>query len=477
MVPAAVVVLPSCRDPNRKVDRKPCRLRDGSARRGLSGTEDAGRRGPRRHLGRGSRLERVGTDGNFFELAALAAGDAGDLAPARRPGRRAALRTLFERPTVASWRPWSRRPARRHGRGGPSPGARPRGRDLPSPSPRSASGSSTRSTRGRPPSTCPARSGSSAGWTPRRSPRRSAPCRPPRGLRTVFRAVDGVPRPHILPADGVAVFQSSISPCAGGRAPRGASGSPPGTRAPLRPGPRPAARRGAPPPEPERHHLLVVLHHVICDGLVLHLLCASSRALRGLRGAAPVAPGRAARAVRRLRGLAARAGHRDAAGGARLVAECPGGSGRRDIADIAARPAHRPSPATGPDLSRRACRARPDPRARRAAEPVRPRPRRHALHDAPRRDPGPAAPPQRPGRHPGRRAGGRPPRRGDRGADRLLPEHPGPAHRPRGRPGFRVLVERVLEVTWGPIRTRTSLRAVLAVLPLERDLSRTPLFR
>ena len=95
-------------------------------------------------------------------------------------------------------------------------------------------------------------------------------------------------------------------------------------------------------------------------------------------------------------------------------------------------PTDRPRPAVqtyrGGQSSRGSSR-----RLRRPAGRLRPGARRDAVHDAARRDPGPAAPPQRPGRPPGRHAGRRPPRRGDRGADRLLRQHPGPAHRPRRR--------------------------------------------
>ena len=53
-----------------------------------------------------------------------------------------------------------------------------------------------------------------------------------------------------------------------------------------------------------------------------------------------------------------------------------------------------------------------------------------AVHDPARRLPGPARPPLRPGGLRGGHAGGQPQPRRDRGADRLLRQHPGPARRP-----------------------------------------------
>ena len=70
------------------------------------------------------------------------------------------------------------------------------------------------------------------------------------------------------------------------------------------------------------------------------------------------------------------------------------------------------------------------------------------------------APPRRPGRRGGRLAERRPPAGGDRGADRLLPQHPGAAHRPLAAiPTFRELLARVRRGgRWGPTAPGRPLR-------------------
>ncbi len=104
-----------------------------------------------------------------------------------------------------------------------------------------------------------------------------------------------------------------------------------------------------------------------------------------------------------------------------------GGSG-------AARPAHRPSAPGVADLPRRhpAVRDSGSGGARSAGAVA--RAGDEPVHDSSRRLPGAARAPLRPGRHRGGIADRRPPPPRYGGADRLLPQHPGPAHRSRRKP-------------------------------------------
>ena len=82
--------------------------------------------------------------------------------------------------------------------------------------------------------------------------------------------------------------------------------------------------------------------------------------------------------------------------------------------------------------------------------------RGHALHGPARRGPAPARPLRGAGGRRGRLADRRPHPGGDRGADRLLRQHPGAARRPRGRPAVRRAGgARPREAALAPTRTRT----------------------
>ena len=95
-------------------------------------------------------------------------------------------------------------------------------------------------------------------------------------LRTVFRVVDGVPRQHILPAPGIGgvglpIVDLAALPEAGRRAETERLAAEHARhRFDLASGPLlDAALLRL---EADRHHLFVVMHHVICDGWSLHLL-------------------------------------------------------------------------------------------------------------------------------------------------------------------------------------------------------------
>ena len=98
-----------------------------------------------------------------------------------------------------------------------------------------------------------------------------------------------------------------------------------------------------------------------------------------------------------------------------------------------ARPPRRSAPSGGPDLPRRAPSPGAPGRDRGRSQGARPARRGDALHDSPRGPHGPAPPLQRP-RGPDNRHSDRQPRPGrDRGAHRLLRQHPGAARRAGGR--------------------------------------------
>ncbi len=134
--------------------------------------------------------------------------------------------------------------------------------------------------------------------------------------------------------------------------------------------------------------------------------------VRGLRGlAARVAPGRRPRRTARLLARAAGGGPGAAgAAGGPSASGCAERPGRRRVAE---------------------------PRGRPAARRARPGTRRDLLHGVPRRLPDPPPSLHRPRRDLGRLAGRQPRPAGDRGADRLLREHPGAARGPGRRSDLR----------------------------------------
>ncbi len=154
--------------------------------------------------------------------------------------------------------------------------------------------------------------------------------------------------------------------------------------------------------------------------------------LRRLGAGGGAAPAAAAGPVRGLRRLAARLAHRRRPGRPdRLLA---GAAGWRPAGvGAAARP---PAPAAA-DLPRRSAPPGAASGARGAAAGPRPGARRHPVHGPAGRvqDPAPAL--HRPGGPAGGRAHRRPQPQRDRGADRVLRQHPRPAHRSRGRSGLR----------------------------------------
>ena len=168
------------------------------------------------------------------------------------------------------------------------------------------------------------------------------------------------------------------------------------------------------------------MHHIVSDGWSLGR--PDPRGLGALRGIPPRRPLAAAGAghpVRRLRRLAARlAPGRGAPGAARLLDQPA-----RPLAAPGA--ADRSAAARGPQRPRRrAIRDHSQGPPRRGAG-ARAAGRGDAVHDAPGRLPGAAAPLLRPGRHRRRLADRRPRPRRAGGPHRLLRQHPGPPRRPR----------------------------------------------
>ena len=423
---------------------RPCRRRSAAAEDGgeLRAAAHAGRGGAGGDLGRGAaassgsgvrrRLLRAGRP--------LAAGHAGGLARARRCSASSC------RCARCSRRPPSRRSRARSRRCAPARGCRapPLGAGAArrarcrSPSPSSGSGSSTSSSRAARSTTCPCalrldgRAATSAALA--RAPAASS-CGATRRCAPPSPTVDGAPVQVIAPAAAGARCRWSTSaglPTAAREALARRAGAAEARRPfDLARGPllrarllrlgrrraRAAARRCTTSSR---------------DGWSLGVLVArAGGALRGVRRGAAARRCPSCRPVRRLRGLAARAGSRARCWSAQLAYwrqrlagaprcwSCPP-TGRGPRCGPAA--AHVAGGAAAASLAA----------ALRGARPAR---GGDAVHDPAGRLPGAAGALHRAGRRRGRHADRRPQPAGDRGADRLLRQHPGAARRLSRRPG------------------------------------------
>ncbi len=179
---------------------------------------------------------------------------------------------------------------------------------------------------------------------------------------------------------------------------------------------------------PERHVLLLTMHHIVADGWSLEILLRELAVLyeaflAGHPSPLPELPVQYADFAVWQRRLAQGGGARPPA---RLLAGGAGGSARR------ARPAGGPPAAGGADVHRRHPLGRAARRARGRPPRVLPPGRGHAFHVAARRLRRAARPLLGPGGRAGGLAHRQPQPGGDRGADRLLRQHPGAPRRPGG---------------------------------------------
>ncbi len=183
----------------------------------------------------------------------------------------------------------------------------------------------------------------------------------------------------------------------------------------------------------EEHVLLLTLHHIAGDAWSMEVLVRELTTLYAAFSQGRPSPLPEARGpVRRLRVLAAALAH-------------GGGAGRRDqlLAGGATGAAAEPGPARGqaaagcPELRGSGLPVPPAGGGGGGAPGARPQPGSDAVHGAARRVPDPARALLRPGRPRRGHADRRPQPRPDRGADRLLRQHPGAAHRLRRQTDHR----------------------------------------
>ena len=219
------------------------------------------------------------------------------------------------------------------------------------------------------------------------------------------------------------------------------------------------------------------MHHIVADGWSLGVLVRELAALyAAFAGGRPVAAAGAADPVRRLRRLAARLAAPARCSTAQLA------YWREQLAGAPPAwscPTDRPRPAVQSCARRRPRRARCRRSSPRRSRALGRRAGGDALHDPARRLRG-AALPRYAARTTSRSARRRQPHpAGDRGADRLLRQHPGAARRPRRatRPSASCSA-RVRETALGAYAHQDlPFEKLVEELRPERDLGRTPLFQ
>ncbi len=244
-------------------------------------------------------------------------------------------------------------------------------------------------------------------------------------LRTTFGMEQGRPVQVIAPAEPVAAAVDRPLGAAGGPA-AGRGAAPRRGRRPVRPfdlARGPLLRGALLRLEPEEHVALVTLHHIVSDGWSIGVLLRELAALYGAlaAGVEPALP------ELPIQYADYAAWQRDWLRGEALAGQLAWWrerlAGAPAVLDL---PTDRPRPAVG---SMRGA-SLPVAYAADLSRTLAALGRRHGatlVHDPARRLPGPARPALRPGA-PGRGLAGRQPRPGrDRGADRLLPQHPGAA--------------------------------------------------
>ena len=201
------------------------------------------------------------------------------------------------------------------------------------------------------------------------------------------------------------------------------------------------------------HAAFFTMHHIVERRLVDRRAGRRGRgALRRLRARAGPRRCPSCRPVRRLRRLAAAAGWTARSWSAKLAYWRERARRRSPRCEL---PTDRPRPAVQ-TFARRGARLHPAGGRRGGPRGSGPAPGRHACSWS-------CSPPSRPcstalgpGRPRRRLADRQPHRARARGADRLLRQHPGPAHRPLGRrPASASLLARVRRSRWRPSPTRS----------------------